>query len=77
MLTADETQFLLDNQVELNQSVTANKTDEFLSCLSDSGVKCMYCNQSTVTYRLLQTRSADEGMTMFYACIGCGKKWHT
>ena len=41
-------------------------TDEF---------KCTRCKQRKCTYYELQTRSADEPMTVFVTCLTCGKRW--
>ena len=43
-------------------------TDEF---------KCNRCKQRKCTYYELQTRSADEPMTVFVTCLNCGKRWRT
>ena len=43
-------------------------TDEF---------KCTRCKQRKCTYYELQTRSADEPMTVFVTCLNCGKRWRT
>jgi len=43
-------------------------TDEF---------KCKRCKQRKCTYYELQTRSADEPMTVFVTCLNCGKRWRT
>ena len=37
--------------------------------------KCARCKQRKCTYYELQTRSADEGMTIFITCIICGHRW--
>ena len=36
---------------------------------------CMGCKQRKCTYYELQTRSADEPMTIFIHCLNCGKRW--
>lgn len=36
---------------------------------------CMGCKQRKCTYYELQTRSADEPMTIFIQCLNCGKRW--
>lgn len=47
---------------------TSRKTDQF---------KCGRCGGRECTYYELQTRSADEPMTIFITCLNkdCGKKW--
>lgn len=42
---------------------------------STSEARCRRCGQNKVTYTLLQTRSADEGMTAFFYCTNCGNRW--
>ena len=36
---------------------------------------CHGCKQRKCTYYELQTRSADEPMTIFIHCLNCGKRW--
>lgn len=36
---------------------------------------CSRCKSRYTTYFQLQTRSADEPMTTFVACLDCGKRW--
>ena len=37
--------------------------------------KCHRCGKRECTYYELQTRSADEPMTIFIDCLNCGKRW--
>ena len=37
--------------------------------------KCGRCKKNKCSYFELQTRSADEPMTIFITCINCGKRW--
>ncbi len=39
--------------------------------------KCRKCGSRKITYYELQIRSADEGFTTFFTCLGCGCKWKT
>ena len=36
---------------------------------------CVQCGSTDVQTRQMQTRSADEPMTVFCACLKCGKRW--
>ena len=40
----------------------------------NAGVRCKRCGSNEVSYEFLQTRSADEGTTIFCTCR-CGKRW--
>ena len=37
--------------------------------------KCGRCKSRECTYYELQTRSADEAMTIFITCVNCGNRW--
>lgn len=37
--------------------------------------KCAKCKSLKTTYYQLQTRSADEPMTVYVSCLNCGKRW--
>jgi len=37
--------------------------------------KCGRCYKRQCTYYEMQTRSADEPMTIFVRCLNCGKQW--
>ena len=37
--------------------------------------RCSQCKKKMCTYYELQTRSADEPMTIFISCVNCGKNW--
>ncbi len=50
-------------QLEGNKSMA---TDQF---------QCKRCHKRECTYYELQTRSADEPMTIFIQCVNCGKHW--
>jgi len=38
---------------------------------------CRKCNQNKTTHYSLQTRSADEPMTVFVTCLTCSNRWKT
>lgn len=37
---------------------------------------CGRCKKNRTTYSEMQTRSADEGMTLKIRCLNCGKRWN-
>ena len=56
--------FLIEKrQLEGNKSMA---TDQFL---------CTRCFKRECTYYEMQTRSADEPMTIFINCLNCGQNW--
>lgn len=40
-----------------------------------SSLKCRRCNSNDVSWEQKQTRSADEGMSVYCACGVCGNRW--
>ena len=61
---------LADKQLIREQKILegdkSRATDEY---------KCHRCGKRECTYYELQTRSADEPMTIFITCVNCGKRW--
>lgn len=41
----------------------------------DGLFKCGRCKSQKTSYYQMQTRSADEPMTVFVSCLSCGKNW--
>ena len=41
----------------------------------NAGTRCSKCNSSDIAFDFLQTRSADEGTTVYCTCTSCGKRW--
>jgi DNA-directed RNA polymerase subunit M/transcription elongation factor TFIIS len=42
---------------------------------ADGAVQCSKCKSMKTSYISMQTRSADEPMTLFFSCHECGKRW--
>ena len=40
-----------------------------------TSVTCGKCKSNQIEFYQKQTRSGDEGMTIFYSCTKCGKNW--
>jgi DNA-directed RNA polymerase subunit M/transcription elongation factor TFIIS len=57
---------MFQREQRLLEGNKANATDQF---------KCGRCHKRECTYYELQTRSADEPMTIFIQCVNCGKRW--
>ena len=57
------------------QLVREQKLLEGNKSMATDHYKCRRCNKRECTYYELQTRSADEPMTIFITCLNCGKRW--
>jgi transcription elongation factor S-II len=57
---------LLQREQKILEGNKSRATDQF---------KCRRCHKRECTYYELQTRSADEPMTIFITCLNCGKEW--
>ena len=42
---------------------------------ADGAATCSKCKSKKTSYVSMQTRSADEPTTLFFACHDCGKRW--
>ena len=54
------------------ERIVINKPD---NDKSDQSLKCPSCFSEKTESKQVQTRSADEGMTVFMCCLSCGNKW--
>jgi DNA-directed RNA polymerase subunit M/transcription elongation factor TFIIS len=61
---------MLDDKYKKEQMLYENK----LEAMTDQ-FKCGRCKSRKCTYYELQTRSADEAMTIFITCLNCGNRW--
>lgn len=61
---------LKDQQVRRDQRILEGN----LSMATDR-FRCSGCHKKMCSYYELQTRSADEPMTIFIKCLNCGKQW--
>ena len=61
---------LKDQQLRREQRILEGN----LSMATDR-FRCSQCKKKMCSYYELQTRSADEPMTIFVRCLNCGKQW--
>jgi len=64
----EEVKKIHDYYLEASKAQQMNQT-------TTSMFKCGKCGSRETTYYQMQTRSADEPMTTFHTCIGCGQRW--
>jgi DNA-directed RNA polymerase subunit M/transcription elongation factor TFIIS len=46
-----------------------------IETVPDGAFTCSKCKSKKTSFYEMQTRSADEPMTVFIQCINCGKRW--
>ena len=61
---------LLDEKYKRETAIYEDKPEAMTDMF-----KCGRCKQKKCTYYELQTRSADEAMTIFITCVNCGNRW--
>ena len=60
-------------QDEVTEAVESNG-NEVVGPTTDN-VTCGDCGNGRASYRIMQTRAADEPPTRFYKCVECGNRW--
>jgi len=63
-----------DKLIEAKVKRDKNKFETNISAATDT-FTCRKCKGNQCTYYQMQTRSADEPMTIFVQCIPCGNRW--
>ena len=53
-----------------------NKFETTIAASTDT-YTCRKCKNNQCTYYQMQTRSADEPMTLYISCVCCGNRWKT
>jgi len=75
----------INKKIYLNEKLSLKKINEnkkYKKILRDVGpmitdgtVVCEDCGGTDISYTSKQTRSADEGQTIFYECVACKHCW--
>jgi DNA-directed RNA polymerase subunit M/transcription elongation factor TFIIS len=60
---------------ETGQALLRDLNSTELMDVPDAGVRCGKCGGNDITFEFLQTRSADEGTTVYCNCSVCQKRW--
>jgi transcription elongation factor S-II len=69
-LYPDHWQALADEQLKRETTMLEGSNEE-----GSDMFKCKRCKKSRTRYWEMQTRSADEPMTIFIRCLNCSKEW--
>jgi DNA-directed RNA polymerase subunit M/transcription elongation factor TFIIS len=62
--------------IEAKSKRDKNKFETNLAASTDT-YTCRKCKNNKCTYYQMQTRSADEPMTLYITCVCCGNRWKT
>lgn len=66
--TVDELVSIEKDNSKINKSTQEKK--------QESVFQCSKCKNYDVTFREKQTRSTDEGASIYFNCNTCGNKWY-
>lgn len=61
--------------IEKKKIIDANRFNNNNMEASTTLFTCSKCKSNKCTFYALQTRSCDEGETIFVTCTNCGKRW--
>jgi transcription elongation factor S-II len=62
--------------IDLKSKRDKNKFEVNIAASTDT-YTCRKCKNNQCTYYQMQTRSADEPMTVYISCVCCGNRWKT
>lgn len=63
------------DDVAARRRAEIQRLEEITASASSGSITCRGCGAASVIVQQKQTRSADEGMTVFCACSVCGRQW--
>lgn len=65
-----------DELIKRKSILDQHKFENNMEAATDT-FTCRKCKSKKCTYMGVQTRSADEPMTIFVTCLDCGNRWKT
>jgi transcription elongation factor S-II len=65
-----------DDLIKAKSIRDKNKFEQNLEAMTDT-FKCRKCYSRKCSYYQMQTRSADEPMSIYINCLCCGNRWKT
>jgi DNA-directed RNA polymerase subunit M/transcription elongation factor TFIIS len=76
---AEDPNFILWEQPSMEEGHNALARELELQQTEEKGIKgigkCRFCPSTELIVKQAQTRSGDEGMTVFTRCVMCQKQW--
>lgn len=76
---ATNPEFVLWEQESMDEGRARVISETEMEQIGESGVKgvgtCRYCASTELIISRKQTRSGDEGMTIFVRCVMCQRQW--
>lgn len=64
-----------ESQITERKTEWSQRLDKVSGGGTGGAIRCRKCGDNQVTIQQKQTRSADEGMTVFCTCEQCGFQW--
>jgi DNA-directed RNA polymerase subunit M len=71
--SSEKKEFKVKREIKSNQTVTNLGEDVDVGPVTNE--TCPECGNDKATYKLLQTRSADEAPTRIFTCTKCKHTW--
>lgn len=71
--TIDDEKYKVSKKIEAKETVKMMGEDVDVNPRTEE--TCPECGNNTATYKLLQTRSADEAPTRIFKCTKCKHTW--
>ena len=61
--------------LHLDIAIEKVQHEDFSDLVEEGEIVCRKCGSRKISKRSLQTRSGDEGATIFYHCVVCKSRW--
>eukprot|EP00947_MAST-08B_sp_MAST-8B-sp1_P002314 g2314.t1 len=74
--------YSVKNKLSRNMKLDRKAVDDVLGGeaawenVDQTDTVCPHCRHNRAYFMMVQTRSADEPMTVFYKCVKCKQRWN-